>query len=91
VRLNNFFFILFSILCTLFSVNSSAQSYAQQLQRLSTDEGLSQGHVTSTLQDKLGFIWIGTMQGLNRFDGYEVKIFSGEYTLDQLNILVRFL
>nr|WP_186436452.1 EAL domain-containing protein [Pseudoalteromonas neustonica] len=88
--MNNFFFILFSILCTLFSVNSSAQSYAQQLQRLSTDEGLSQGHVTSTLQDKLGFIWIGTMQGLNRFDGYEVKIFSGEYTLDQLSIILLF-
>ncbi|NMM39888.1 EAL domain-containing protein [Pseudoalteromonas arctica] len=78
------------MLCTWFSVNSSAQNYAQQLQRISTDEGLSQGHVTSTLQDKLGFIWIGTLQGLNRFDGYEVKTFTGEYSLDQLSIIVLF-
>ncbi|MGO2128220.1 MAG: EAL domain-containing protein [Pseudoalteromonas prydzensis] len=69
---------------------ASAQNYAQQLQRISTDEGLSQGHVSSTLQDKLGFIWIATLQGLNRFDGYQVTTFAGQYNLDQLMIIALF-
>ncbi|XKF03768.1 EAL domain-containing protein (plasmid) [Pseudoalteromonas mariniglutinosa] len=34
----------------------------------------------------MGFIWIGTMQGLNRFDGYQVKPFSGEHILEQRSI-----
>ena len=89
MRLSNIYLILFSIVLSFCSVAVNAQNYAQQLQRISTDEGLSQGHVTSTLQDKLGFIWIGTLQGLNRFDGYQVKTFAGEYNLDQS--LVMFL
>ncbi|MGO3784788.1 MAG: EAL domain-containing protein [Pseudoalteromonas prydzensis] len=89
MRLSNIFLILFSIVLSFCSVAVNAQNYAQQLQRISTDEGLSQGHVTSTLQDKLGFIWFGTLQGLNRFDGYQVKTFAGEYNLDQW--LINFL
>ena len=30
----------------------------------------------SIVQDKMGYIWIGTQQGLNRFDGVDVKIFT---------------
>jgi len=43
--------------------------------RLSVDKGLSQGNVWAIHQDKLGFIWIGTEDGLNLYDGYSVKIF----------------
>ena len=71
-------------------MNANAQGYAQQLQRLSTDEGLSESHVSSTVQDKLGFIWIATLQGLNRFDGYQVTTFAGKYNLDQLMIILLF-
>ncbi|MGQ1890740.1 hybrid sensor histidine kinase/response regulator transcription factor [Thermophagus sp. OGC60D27] len=35
------------------------------------NEGLSQASVYCMLQDHLGFVWIGTKDGLNRFDGYE--------------------
>lgn len=45
--------------------------------RLSIQEGLTQGEVTSTLIDSDGFLWIGTAEGLNRFDGYEVKTING--------------
>ena len=43
--------------------------------RLSTTDGLSQTRVAQIVQDNLGFIWFGTQYGLNRFDGYEFKVF----------------
>ena len=38
---------------------------------LSTNEGLSQSTVLSIAQDKKGFMWFATLDGLNRYDGYE--------------------
>ena len=38
--------------------------------------GLSQWHATKMLQDKRGFMWIATWNGLNRFDGYEFAVFK---------------
>jgi ligand-binding sensor domain-containing protein len=43
--------------------------------RLSTTEGLSQVKVSQILQDDHGFMWFGTQYGLNRFDGYNFKVF----------------
>jgi ligand-binding sensor domain-containing protein/signal transduction histidine kinase len=39
-------------------------------------EGLSQSSAQVLLQDNLGFLWIGTQDGLNRFDGYSFKVFQ---------------
>src|SRR5271154_6086098 len=43
--------------------------------RLSTDEGLSQTKVSQILQGGQGFMWFGTQYGLNRFDGYNFRLF----------------
>ncbi|HZV42958.1 MAG TPA: two-component regulator propeller domain-containing protein, partial [Saprospiraceae bacterium] len=40
-----------------------------------TDQGLSNDHVRFIAKDKLGFLWVGTVNGLNRFDGRTFKIF----------------
>jgi len=42
---------------------------------LSLDEGLSQSTVNDVMQDRLGFIWIATQDGINRYDGYEFKTY----------------
>jgi signal transduction histidine kinase/ligand-binding sensor domain-containing protein/DNA-binding response OmpR family regulator len=46
--------------------------------RLNSTQGLSNNQVTSVLKDQRGFIWIGTMSGLNRFDGCSCKIFYND-------------
>lgn len=53
-------------------------TFAQEqlrLQRLNTNEGLSQADVRAMVQDKDGFLWIGTRDGLNRYDGLSFKTF----------------
>ncbi len=51
------------------------QSHRIRFDRLSVEEGLSQGSANVVLQDSLGFVWIGTQDGLNRYDGYRVDVF----------------
>jgi ligand-binding sensor domain-containing protein len=43
---------------------------------LSTEQGLSESRIDHMLQDRRGFIWIGTYNGLNRYDGYRFKTYK---------------
>jgi ligand-binding sensor domain-containing protein len=43
--------------------------------RLSTAQGLSQTRVPDIVQDDQGFMWFGTQHGLDRYDGYEFRVF----------------
>lgn len=53
-----------------------------RFEHFNIEDGLSQGTVSSILCDKNGFLWIGTMNGLNRYDGYNFKIYKGQ-TIEQ--------
>ena len=46
--------------------------------RLTATDGLSGNNVLSICQDIYGFLWIATNDGLNRFDGYNFKVFKHE-------------
>ena len=46
--------------------------------RYSVEEGLSQSVAQRILQDRQGFLWVGTEDGLNRFDGYTFKVFRND-------------
>jgi ligand-binding sensor domain-containing protein/signal transduction histidine kinase len=47
-----------------------------RFEQLSLDDGLSQSVVNVILQDRKGFLWVGTDDGLNRYDGYGFKIYK---------------
>lgn len=55
---------------------SLAQSTDYQFARYSAEKGLSHNQVNCFLKDRQGFVWIGTADGLNRFDGYSFRIFK---------------
>lgn len=64
--------LLFACLNCLFV---AGQNPNFQFSHLNISHGLSNNQVTSFLKDQKGFLWIGTMSGLNRYDGYQFKIF----------------
>lgn len=49
-----------------------------RFEHLSVEEGLSQVSVLSMIQDREGFLWIGTQDGLNRYDGYGFTVYRPE-------------
>jgi len=45
---------------------------------LDINSGLSQNHIMCTLQDSRGFMWFGTRDGLNKYDGYRFTIYKND-------------
>ena len=66
-----FLFSSFSI-----SLLFSQDPYLQPTKWLSISEGLAHNGVTSIVEDSRGYLWIGTYDGLNRYDGYGIKTFK---------------
>lgn len=72
-----FFWLILSPL-TIFGQFPSATPLplnALPFESIGLDQGLSQGMVNFILQDKYGFMWFATKDGLNRFDGYQFVVF----------------
>jgi len=62
--------------CAVCSIAAIASQTDIRFNHLSRQHGLSQSFILSVAQDKNGFMWFGSQGGLNRFDGYEVKVFT---------------
>ncbi len=59
----------------IFGANQVSLSQSYKFSHLSVNEGLSQATVLCMLEDHQGFFWIGTADGLNRYDGAEFEIY----------------
>lgn len=66
-------FVAFTIIT---AIQASGQSY--QFRRLSVDDGLSQSAIFASFQDNEGFMWFGTLDGLNRYDGHSFEVFRND-------------
>jgi len=65
---------IIALLGALLPVRTPASSAQEMVfARLGSDAGLSQGTVNAIVQDAQGFMWFGTEDGLDRFDGYEIR------------------
>src|SRR5215470_13761454 len=58
-----------------FLVAQTRQNISLPFETLTINDGLSQGFVSSIIQDKMGFMWFGTNDGLNRYDGYKFTVY----------------
>ena len=65
--------VLWGCVCALSPLDSLAAGYTFQI--LSQSEGLSESNVTAVLQDGQGFMWFGTQDGVDRYDGYSIRVF----------------
>lgn len=58
--------------------------WSQQIKHYNNNSGLSHNTVMCLFQDSKGFIWIGTKNGLNRFDGHDFKIYQRGDSINEL-------
>jgi ligand-binding sensor domain-containing protein len=62
----------------IISLNVFPASDEYIFRQLTIDDGLSQSTVFATLQDSRGYMWFGTIDGLNRYDGYNFMVFTND-------------
>jgi ligand-binding sensor domain-containing protein/serine phosphatase RsbU (regulator of sigma subunit) len=65
--------MLWGLLCVCPSLAAQLLPYADA--PLTTDQGLSGNKITVLFQDSRGYLWIGTEDGLNRYNGYQMEVF----------------
>src|SRR5690606_7616168 len=68
----------FYIFIFLLMIATDIISQEYYFRNYQVQNGLSSNTITSILQDKKGFIWLGTRNGLNRFDGNHFRIFQND-------------
>lgn len=56
----------------------SAASHNYMFKHLEVKDGLSNNQINAILKDSKGFMWFGTASGLNRYDGYDIKIYRSQ-------------
>jgi ligand-binding sensor domain-containing protein len=82
---------LFKHIIFIISLYSCVSLHAQlQLNEISEAEGLSQNTIKSIIQDSNGFIWAGTYNGINKYDGYSMVHYNFSNDVNSLssNIII---
>ena len=68
------FFLAVSFLSSIAGMAQHRFSFAHY----TSDNGLSQNSITAIMKDSKGYIWLGTRDGLNKFDGYNFTIYNSK-------------
>ena len=66
-----------------------SQSKYLKFDHLQTDDGLSQSNVLCILQDSRGFMWFGTEDGLNKYNGYTFIVYKNDPSKKSTSALPR--
>jgi ligand-binding sensor domain-containing protein/signal transduction histidine kinase len=71
---------LIFLLCYTICITAAGQQSLGKLKfsRIEVNAGLSNSNITCFLQDSNGFLWIGTRDGLNKYDGYDFKVYRND-------------
>src|SRR5215813_7475575 len=71
---------LAAILLTCFCLINNARSHNQDIvfRHITSAQGLSQNHVYAILRDHEVFMWFGTQDGLNKYDGYKITVYKND-------------
>lgn len=72
------YIIILSIELALFSISNSLCISSQNFERFSNKEGFNQNTINTISQDRYGFLWIGTPNGLIKYDGYEFETYTNQ-------------
>lgn len=74
--------LMFGLLVVLAGLTLSRPAHAQEpivhFEHLTLDDGLSDNTVYSIVQDQTGFMWFGTQNGLNKYDGYQFTVYRSD-------------
>lgn len=75
----NSFFVLGWFMVVLLCALPGGRTFGQErFMHIDSHQGLSHNYVRAVYKDRKGFVWIGTESGLNRFDGYSIKIYRND-------------
>ncbi len=86
---SSFVFLFFTLGIAIAQQGENKANYIVNTQEFTTEDGLSHRRVRSFTQDVYGFMWMGTPYGLNRYDGYEFKVYTPKNAGLQGNNIAR--
>jgi signal transduction histidine kinase/ligand-binding sensor domain-containing protein/CheY-like chemotaxis protein len=67
--------LFLAFLLIIFSFESRSQNKSADFEQLTIENGLSNSNIQTIYQDSKGFMWIGTQDGLNKFDGINFTVY----------------
>ena len=66
------------ILIYFLSISSFPQTEEYIFKQFTDADGLSQSTIFAMIQDQQGYLWLGTIYGLNRYDGYQFRVYVND-------------
>ncbi len=75
-RVHSIYLRFLLVTSLFFGFTISGKSQELKFSHISSEQGLSMGVVNCVLQDSRGFMWFGTQDGLNKYDGYSITVFK---------------